>query len=413
MRSTASHAVIGGLVTGLAALCGCSSGSGLAKSTGAGGAGAAGGGMTGASSGGASGVAGQSIGGAGGAAGASGGAGGSNGGADAAPSEAGGPTDGGGDASETGDGAAITTIVAAGPGCGTDAPAELVPGMLVKQTIVTNGVKAANCADKMCGAWTDTREYYVRLPTGYDKNKPFPLVLEGPGCGDKGNNLYNIPVFDGSVIRVGLSPSVVWQAQNATRPGLGCFDFTDGDNSVDWPFYEALYDRLAAQVCFDRNRVFVSGSASGGSSFANELGCKYAGDLKRPIRGMMSNSGGFPMNETPVLPTCSDKPMAGMWVAQLDDPSAPFTNIELAVARAMRVDGCTMGTGFKDAPVENFPIFGGNAESTCQKIMGCSPLTPLVVCAFPGNQHAQNANVVVPGFPAFVDLFEVPPLLTQ
>jgi poly(3-hydroxybutyrate) depolymerase len=94
-----------------------------------------------------------------------------------------------------------------------------------------------------------------------------------------------------NVIRVGLSPSAYWQAYHATNPGQGCFDDADGDNSVDWVFYEDLYDRLAGQLCFDRNRVFVAGEGRSGARLADELACKYAGDVTRPVRGVMSNAG--------------------------------------------------------------------------------------------------------------------------
>ena len=68
---------------------------------------------------------------------------------------------------------------------------------------MTMGTKDPMCADTQCGAWTDTREYYVELPMGYDQNKAYPLLLEGPGCGGRGNDLYKIPALSSSLIRVG------------------------------------------------------------------------------------------------------------------------------------------------------------------------------------------------------------------
>jgi len=340
---------------------------------------------------------------------------------DAADEPAGGDSTEATDAIVAGDaprGPSYSITVAPTAGCGMDAGQ--APGETVAYTIATSGTKPATCADTACGPWMYTRQYFVTLPAGYDANKPYALVFEGTGCGGTGANVYplnslNTPPIgnnvDDTVIRVGLTPPPS-AIGHATRPNQGCYDYADGDNSVDWVFYEALHDHLAGQLCFDTNRVFVVGNASGGAPFANELGCKYAGDAKHPIRGMMSNSGGMP-SDAPVPVTCSSNPMAGMWVAQTGDTSAPFSNVETAVARAMKVNGCTLGTGFKDAPSENFPIGGGNPDATCKRILGCPALTPLVVCAIPGNQHSSNDRVANPGFCAFIKPLENPPLLNQ
>jgi hypothetical protein len=393
--SAASHAVLGGLVAGLVSVFGCGSRTPLA--VGPAGTGAAGSGGTMGSASGAAGAAGQST------AGASGtvGGGGSSG---LAGSTAG-----------TGVPAEITKVVPAGAGCGKAAPAGLTPGLLVRQTMQTMGVKDANCADSMCGAWSYVREYYIRLPTAYDNSKPYPLVLEGPGCGGHGNNLYYIPIFDSTVIRVGLSPSADAQRFHATNPSQGCFDDHEGDDSVDWVFYEDLYDQLAATLCFDRNRVFAAGNSTG-ASFSNELGCKYAGDATRPVRGIMANTGGLPTDPR-YVPTCTSKPMAGMWVHELGDPTNPFLFTKVAIARAMKVNGCTIGTGYDDASFDLFPIGtsinGPPANATsCERIKGCPDLSPLVVCPLPGNAHASHDDVVIPGFSTFFNLFENPPLLT-
>jgi poly(3-hydroxybutyrate) depolymerase len=425
MRSPASSAVLGALAVGLAAYCGCSSGGGAQHD-----AAAAGGGASGSLG---------SAGDGGGTAGA--GASGTAGTSDAGEAETVDATDAieaiqatdatdatetseAADASGDGDGGAtsraITGIVPT-IGCGID-PGQ-AGGTIYPYTIETSGTKTADCADSPCGPWMYTREYYVALPIGYENTKAYPLVFDGPGCGGRGNNIYTLNALgnglaandnvDNSVIHVGLTPPPN-AIGAAVRPNQGCFDFEDGDNSVDWVFYERVYDQLAGLLCFDKNRVFVIGAASGGSSFANELGCKYAGDAKRPIRGMMAASGGLPLGEAPVLPTCSDNPMAGMWVEQTGDTAAPFTRIKFAVTRAMKVNGCTLGASYDEATWEDFPI---GVEATmgniCKKVKGCPELTPLVVCPLAGNGHGTNPTVANPGFSTFIKLFQSPPLLTQ
>jgi predicted peptidase len=269
------------------------------------------------------------------------------------------------------------------------------------------GTKDPNCADSLCGAWMDVREYFVRLPIGYDPTKAYPLLLEGPGCGGHGNNLYNVPAFNSSLIRVGLSPSVYWQAFHSTNPQQGCFDDKEGDDSVDFVFYEALWDQLASTVCFDRNRVFAGGNSTG-ATLANELGCKYAGDAKHPIRGVLANTGGLPTDPM-YVPTCTTTPMAGFWSHQLGDYTTPFTGSIVAMNRALTVDGCAPpGVTYATAMFAPFPL-PGLPDGTCKKYLGCPDAFPLVVCPVPGNLHSTNDNVVVPGWPAFLASFGIFP----
>jgi hypothetical protein len=427
--SVAAHAALVGLVAGLAAAHGCSSGAGgHSPASGAAGAGAAGTGTggasgtgtagvgaagTGAANAGTAGVASTSAAGAAGA-GAAGAAGAS------ASGTGGAGTGGAGTAGAAGTGTA-GTIGAPGPvsgaitnvlpttGCGMD-PTGLTPGTLVRFTIQTSGTKAVGCADSKCGAWSYPREYFVGLPAGYDKTKAYPLLFEGPYCGGHGDNLYKIPAFDSSVITVGLSPSADAQVFHSTYPNQGCFDDREGDDSVDWVFYEKLYDQLAGQLCFDRNRVFAAGRSSGGW-LANEIGCKYAGDAIRPVRGIMVESAGLPTDPR-YVPTCTSKPMAGFWSHELSDNTNLFAGDVVAMNRALVVNGCTpAGVTYQTATFDPFPISATDGTS-CKKFQGCPDLAPLVVCALPGNGKSDHASIVVPGWPTFIKLFSTAPLLT-
>jgi poly(3-hydroxybutyrate) depolymerase len=294
-------------------------------------------------------------------------------------------------------------------------------------TIMTMGKKDENCADKLngaakCGLWgqagstwrTDPvpRDYYVYLPAGYDMNKAYPLVLEGPGCGGNGGpqGIYPLPDIANQVIRIGVTPPPNYIG-HGTNENQGCFDDKEGDDSVDWVMYENMYDKLNAELCFDRNRVFSAGNSSG-SWYSNELGCKYAGDAMRPVRGVMPNTGGLP-TQAEWTPKCTDKPMSGMWVHEIGDTTNPFTGNKFAIARAMKVNGCTGATGYDDAMLENFVIGGGNPDATCKLIKNCPALYPLVVCALPGTEHGSHDNVVNPGFATYVKQFSAGTFLTQ
>jgi len=291
-------------------------------------------------------------------------------------------------------------------GCGTLPGPELgmsAYGTTVRGTLQTVGVKPACCADGVCGAWSYEREYYVTLPKGYDGTKAYPLVFQGPGCGGGGENVLPLGDAGVEVIRVGLTPPPN-EIQRVIYPGQGCFDDDDGDSSVDWAFYEDLYDKLAAKLCFDRNRVFASGN-QGGGRFADALGCKYAGDPARPIRGVLVDGGGLPA-EPLYTPTCTTKAMAGFWVFKTNIGDAVVAASKRAISRAMSVNGCATAT-YDDATFEDFPITNVGAH-VCQRITGCPAPYPLVVCTREGSAQASDEAVTTPGFSAFLSLF--PPL---
>lgn len=283
-----------------------------------------------------------------------------------------------------------------------------------ESTLATMGTKAADCAahlkngTKVCGAWMLNRKFRINLPTPYDPNKSYPLLFEGPGCGGGSGSLYNgfSAAFTNSIIRVGLAPNGI--EAHGTNPGEGCFDDKEGDDSSDWVFYEVLYDKLNADLSFDRNRVFAGGNSSG-AWFSNELGCKYAGDAKRPVRGVMPNTGGLP-TEAPYVPTCTQAGMAGMWVHEINDGTNPFSGNIVAIDRAMKVNKCAQ-QNYATAQFDPFPLAGGSG-SACKRIKNCDPLYPLVVCALPGDQHGSHTEIVHPGWPTFMGLFNVAPLLT-
>jgi poly(3-hydroxybutyrate) depolymerase len=178
--------------------------------------------------------------------------------------------------------------------------------------------------------------------------------------------------------------------------------------------YEDLWDLLSTTVCFDKNRVFAGGNSSG-AWFSNEVGCKYAGDATRPIRGIMPNTGGLP-TDAKYVPTCTTHPMAGFWSHETGDTTNPFAGNIVAMNRALGVNGCTpMGVTYNSATTANafdpFPV-GGDTTS-CKKYKGCPELYPMVVCPLAGNGHNSHDNIVDPGWPAFLSLFSTGNLISQ
>jgi hypothetical protein len=209
------------------------------------------------------------------------------------------------------------------------------------------------------------------------------------------------------VIRIGLTPppnAIV----HSTNPNQGCFDDKEGDDSVDFVLYENLRDSLKTELCYDDNRVFAGGNSSG-AYLGNELGCKYAGNTQGyAIRGVLANTGGLP-SQPQYEPTCTNKPMAGMWIHETLDSTQPFSGNVFAINRAMVVNGCT-ASDYSTASFQNFPI-AGVADNTCKQILGCPAIYPLVVCAIPGTNHASHDAIANPGFSTFLLMFSNAPFV--
>ncbi|HVJ22276.1 MAG TPA: hypothetical protein VM686_43015 [Polyangiaceae bacterium] len=292
-------------------------------------------------------------------------------------------------------------------GCGT-APAQVL-GEFVQYTMTVSGTKDPDSTDtNIDGPWTMDREYFVRLPNGYDSTKAYPLVLQGPGCTGTGQDVYTLAAVADDIIKVGLTPPEATSIGHIEAPGAGCFDDKEGDDSVEWPFYEAVIDKLRAELCFDENRIFAAGSSSG-AWLANELACKYAGNTEGyAIRAIAANEGGLPTDPTRV-PACTDDPFAGLWIFKMLDAGGPFSGNKVAIARAMQVNGCTLGTSWDDATRENYPIGGGQADETCQRILGCPEEYPLVVCELPSAVgYSSNEAVFSPAFTTFLQMLAAP-----
>jgi hypothetical protein len=309
------------------------------------------------------------------------------------------------------------------PGCGKD-PLQQT-GVFTKYTIQTSGVKEPNCADHLadntpkCGAWSLARDYYVWLPPDYKNTTPYELVLQGPGCGGNGTNVASLsPTNDdmgsgvnGTVIRVGLSPPPI-SIGHGTNPGQGCFDDKEGDDSVDLVFYESLIDKLKTELCYDENRVFVSGNSSG-AWLANELACKYAGDQKgHAIRGVITDGGGLP-NQPQFSPTCSNAPRAGFWVWTSNDfDNVPDPGVKFAIARAMKANGCVASSDYDDAVAKGvisfYPVGAGIDDAACGLIKGCPSQYPLVACVLKGSGQSAPKDPFNPGAATFLKALAAP-----
>jgi poly(3-hydroxybutyrate) depolymerase len=227
----------------------------------------------------------------------------------------------------------------------------------VKHDIMVAGVDAAYAA----------RNYYLRLPTGYNPAQAYPTVFLGPGCGGDGKSV--LPIQDaskGNAILVGLSP--VGQ----------CFK-TNGATSPDNPFFDAVLKEVEASTCVDTGKIFVAGFSSG-SWLANQLGCVRANVL----RGQGNCTGGLPGG----LATCAG-PIAAILAHDTTDTANVIAGGIAARDRILKINGC-VGT--------DTVAYDAGTPSPCVQYTGCPAAYPVVWCPTTGKGHSDQIPISTTGF---------------
>ena|GEM_PF-1151097 len=127
-------------------------------------------------------------------------------------------------------------------------------------------------------------QYYVKLPTNYDPDTPYPTVIMFNPTGNP----------------------ITWAEQNAGYEKNGAKDAairvyphpansSNGWGAGDVSFFEPLYDKITADYCIDKARVFAAGESSGGD-FSSILGCEHADKLRAIAPCATKNVGQYPLN---------------------------------------------------------------------------------------------------------------------
>jgi poly(3-hydroxybutyrate) depolymerase len=212
------------------------------------------------------------------------------------------------------------------------------------------------------------REYFVRLPEGYDPLKPYRLMFTFPGCTGKGDGavpLFNAPGAD--AIFVGPSPDG------------DCFVY--GLDSKDVAFFDEMLKVVEANYCVDQNRIFTSGHSSG-SWLSNVLGCQRSNIL----RAQGNISGALPGLD---MSKCLTQSIAGMLIHDQDDPENDVAGGIEARDRLLKLNGC--GT-------ETKPI----APEPCVAYQGGKTGYPVIWCQTQGEGHSRQDSLTVP---ALYDFF--------
>jgi polyhydroxybutyrate depolymerase len=267
------------------------------------------------------------------ASGAGGGA--SGGGSGGAGGNGGASSGGGGNGGSGGSGGAMN-----GPkksaGCGTAATQAL--NQWVDGMVMTGGAN---------------RPYSVRLPTGYDPMRAYPVIVLLHGCGGGTNNVPMEKATGSDAILVRGTGSAADTCWNTSA------------NGPDVAFFDAMVAGVKARFCADESRFFVVGYSSG-SWLVNQLTCIRASVL----RGGASVTGGESASGN-----CGG-PVARIFIHDEDDTTNVISGSVKARDRQLTQNMCDKAA----QPMAVDP-------SPCTLYQGCATGYPVEWCQTMGEEH--------------------------
>ena len=130
------------------------------------------------------------------------------------------------------------------------------------------------------------REYIIKIPTGYDRNHPYRLIVAFHGR-----------MYDAASVDAGgaPSPSGPYYGIEPLSGGSAIFVAaqalsTSWTNANDIPYVNAMIARFKTELCIDQHRIFATGFSMGAIQTI-ALGCAEA-DVFRAIAPMSGSLNG-------------------------------------------------------------------------------------------------------------------------
>jgi poly(3-hydroxybutyrate) depolymerase len=207
---------------------------------------------------------------------------------------------------------------------------------------------------------SSTGNITVDVPTNYDKNKAYPLVLVWHGAGVTGTAFHGY---------LDMHTAVGNDAIVVTPECL--------DGGSTWPsdtsYPDALLAHFEASYCIDKSRLFTAGHSMGGF-YTGLIGCER-GDV---FRGDAVLAAPHPTG------ACKKGTMAVLMSVGSSDPTGTMPATEFPWW-AME-NGCTFSS---TTPVDFSAFYKSTPDEagTCSDYGGCGALTELRTCTFTGGHE--------------------------
>lgn len=221
-------------------------------------------------------------------------------------------------------------------------------------------------------------QYYVKVPASYDGMKPFPLIFMFNPTGNP---------IDWAEKNAGFEKNGA--KDGAIRVYPHPLNMQSGWGAGDVSFFKPLYDKVTADLCVDKARMFAAGESSGGD-FSSILGCEHA-DLLRSVGPCATkNVGQYPLDVS--RRKCTGQ-VTAVVIHSLLDKVVMATNGPPTRDFYRSLNHC----GEVTTPVMNYT----HKEANCVEYQGCDDGFPVFWC-----QHEDpNYEGTFHGWPAFAANF--------
>lgn len=221
-----------------------------------------------------------------------------------------------------------------------------------------------------------SHQYYVKLPGGYDANKPYPVLFMF--------NPTNNPI--------------TWAEQNAGFENNGAKDawirvyphpanMNSGWGANDVSFFQPLYDAITNNFCVDKARAFAAGESSGGD-FSSILGCEHADKLRAVAPCATKAVPQYPLNAA--QRSCTGQVTAVVIHGKMDTVVGP-ENGPLTRDFYVDLNNCDSSS----QPVQGYT----DSMSNCIEYQGCDEGFPVFWCQHTDPEY-NNTNHGWPRFAA-------------
>jgi len=298
-------------------------------------------------------------------------AGGSNGIAGGTSGGSGGRSSGGsGGRSSGGSGGGAGSSAAGSAGSGGKAPVN-----------PSSGCNKANPATGSSGSplTVSGHQYYVKLPTGYDASKAYPVMIMLNPTGNPISWAEQNAGFETTGPKEAWIRAYPTMANNANGWGAG-----------DVSFFQPFYDQITASYCIDKARVFASGESSGGD-FVSILGCEYGDKIRATAPCSTKAVNGYAL-DVPIKRQCKGEVTAVVIHGKNDNVVGPANGPKTRDFYAA-LNHC----GTTTMPVSGYT----DTLSNCVMYQGCDAGFPVYWC----NHTDPNYSNTNHGWPAFANKF--------
>jgi hypothetical protein len=221
-------------------------------------------------------------------------------------------------------------------------------------------------------------QYYVKLPSSYDPDKPYPTLFMFNPTGNP----------------------ISWAEQNAgfeSQPSKDAWirvyphpqNSSSGWGAGDVSLFAPLHQTITSSFCVDEARMFAAGESSGGD-FSSILGCEHADKLRAVAPCATKPVSGYPLNAS--SRDCTGQ-VASVVIHGRNDNVVGPENGPLTRDFYVALNHCTTTT----EPVDGYE----DSLSNCLAYQGCDEGYPVFFCQHSDPEYSNTNH----GWPRFAAKF--------